>query len=202
MIVEDNEQMDLRPGGPPPGSPQHEPGKHPGQPPQPQEPGKHPGQPHEPHKPGKEGEEPEEDQPGKREPQRTVSMTSAQFEDLMRAVIGEARKPVTNEQVEARKRKWRERNIRLLKGQRQLLLSRFRGCNHMQFPGSVMTGCSAIAWATQSDGHKRGICMHCGTVFSSERTECVSEEVWQAYPNLVRTPTHPGGNINTVFQSA
>jgi hypothetical protein len=89
-----------------------------------------------------------------------------------------------------------------MRDQQKMLAARFESCNHMQLPGSVMTGCSCIAWATQSDGKKRGTCQHCGTVFSSVREECASQEIWEAYKMLVRLPTHPTGNINTVFQSA
>jgi hypothetical protein len=96
----------------------------------------------------------------------------------------------------------REHNRMLQRDQRDMLLARFRSCNHMQYPGSVMTGCSCIGWATQSDGKKRGTCQHCGTVFSPVREECIADEVWQAYSMLVRVPTHPGGNINSIWQSA
>lgn len=191
------------------GQKQPEPSKH--------EPGKHPNEPHQPHDPSRPGQQPPQpSQPGQPKPRgegeepeteeekqtRTVQMTSAQFETLIKAVIGEARKPVTDEQMLARKKKWRDRNVALMRSQRLVKLNSFRNCNHMQFPGSVLTGCSVVAWATQSDHKRRGVCQHCGTIFSSVREECLSEEIFDAYKMLIRMPTHPGGNINTIFQSA
>lgn len=164
---------------------------------QPQHPEKPEPEPEE--KPDKDEEEPEE-QPGK-EPER-VSMTAVQFQQIMQAVVAEARKPVVDEITLARRKRTREHNQLLALDQRENLINRFRNCNHMQMPGSVMTGCSCIAWATQSDGRKRGTCQHCGTIFSPLREECLADEIWQAYSMLVRLPTHPAGNINSIFQSA
>ncbi|PWT73643.1 MAG: hypothetical protein C5B60_07930 [Chloroflexi bacterium] len=151
--------------------------------------------------------EPEEEpvEPDKeKEPEHAtvVSMTSVQFQQMIQAVIAESRKPVVDEKKLAQQVRMREHNRMLASDQRKMLITRFYSCNHMQLPGSVMTGCSAIAWANQSDGKRRGTCMHCGTIFSSERSECISDEIWQAYKMLVRLPTHPAGNIETVFQSA
>lgn len=148
-------------------------------------------------KPDKE-EEPEE----KPDEQERVSLTAAQFQQIMQAVVKEARKPVVDDITLARRKRTREQNQLLAVDQREMLINRFHNCNHMQMPGSVMTGCSCIAWATQSDGRKRGTCQHCGTIFSPIREECLSEEIWRAYSMLVRLPTHPAGNINNVFQSA
>ena len=133
------------------------------------------------------------------EPKEDVAETiRAQFQMLAQ----ELRKPIVNPQVEARKRRTREHNRTLMSDRKKMMLARFDNCNHMQLPGSVLTGCSVIAWATQSDHRKRGICQHCGTVFSSVREECASQEIYEAYRMLVRIPTHPGGSINSVFQAA
>jgi hypothetical protein len=160
-----------------------------------------PTHPEEPHKPGDKDKNQDKDKE-EEEPQpqaaKNVSMTEAQF--LM--LVQELRKPTVNPQLEARRKRTREHNRALMKDSSKMLQSRFLGCNHMQFPGSVMTGCSVIAWGTQSDHKMRGICQHCGTIFSPVRSECASQEIFEAYPMLVRMPTHPGGNINTVFQSA
>lgn len=158
---------------------------------QPQRPEKEEPEPEE--KPDKE-EEPEE----KPEKELSVSMTMSQFEHFVK----EMRKPVVDEITLARRKRTREHNQLLERDQRENLINRFRSCNHMQMPGSVMTGCSCIAWATQSDGRKRGTCQHCGTIFSPLREECLSDEIWHAYSMLVRLPTHPAGNINSIFQSA
>lgn len=171
------------------GRPLEKPPRTPDQPPEPTEP----------------DEEPEPADPDKeKEPEHAtiVSMTAIQFQEMIQTVISESRKPVTDEKKLAQQLRMREHNKMLARDQRQMLITRFHSCNHMQLPGSVMTGCSAIAWATQSDGKRRGTCMHCGTIFSSERSECISDEVWQAYRMLIRLPTHPAGNIETVFQSA
>lgn len=138
----------------------------------------------------------------KEEPSTSVSMTAEQFREIMQAIIFEARKPIIDEMKVAQTKRMREHNRQMQQDNREMLLARFRSCNHMQLPGSVMTGCSCIAWATQSDGKRRGTCQHCGTMFSPNKEECLSEEIWRAYPMLVRVPTHPGGNINSIFQSA
>lgn len=172
--------------------------KHPSQQPiHPQHPGKREPEPEK--QPEKPPEEPEE----KPEPKEaSVSLTAVQFQQIMEAVIKEARKPVVDEMTVARRKRTREHNRMLAKDQRDMLINRFRNCNHMQMPGSVMTGCACIAWATQSDQKKRGTCQHCGTIFSPMREECLSDEIWHAYAQLVRLPTHPAGNINSIFQSA
>lgn len=170
---------------------------------QPIHPREHPPQP--PPQPGRKEEPEPTEKPDeeKEEPEHAhVTMTAAQFQQIMLSVIAEARKPVKDERAVARVQRMREHNQMLQRDQKQMLIARFRSCNHMQAPGSVMTGCAAIAWATQSDGKKRGTCQHCLTVFSPVREECLSDEIWQAYPMLVRLPTHPAGNLNTVFQSA
>jgi len=151
--------------------------------------------------------EPEPEEPDKeKEPEETpadrISMTSRELQQFMQLVIKEARRPVIDEKVVARQKHTREHNQMLRRDQRNMLIQRFRNCNHMQNPGSVMSGCAAIAWATQSDGKKRGTCQHCGTVFSPIKEECLADEIWKAYPMLVRLPTHPAGNVNTIFQSA
>ena len=167
---------------------------------QPQRPAKKEPQPEPKEAPDKSEEEPEE-KPADDE-QARVSMTAAQFQQIMQVVVKEARKPVVDERTLARQQRTREHNQALARDQREMLINRFRSCNHMQMPGSVMTGCACIAWATQSDGKKRGTCQHCGTIFSPVREECLSEEIWRAYSMLVRLPTHPAGNINSIFQSA
>jgi len=155
--------------------------------------------PEEPEEPAEDDDKVEETEPEKA---TVVSMSASQFQEIIQAVISESRKPVTDEKKLAQQLRMREHNKQLGRDRQQMLIHRFRSCNHQQLPGSVMTGCSAIAWATQSDGKRRGTCMHCGTVFSPELSECISDEVWQAYRMLVRMPTHPAGNIETVFQSA
>jgi hypothetical protein len=153
-------------------------------------------------------ETPDEKEP-ESEPAGSVSMSAHQFQtfiDQFQAgllnVIGEARKPVIDAQKLEQQLRMREHNRLLAKDAREMLITRFRSCNHMQLPGSVMSGCSCIAWATQDDKVRRGVCQHCGTVFSPKREECIADEIWQAYGLLARIPTHPAGNINSVFQSA
>jgi hypothetical protein len=152
--------------------------------------------------------EPEPQEPDKeKEPEETpaskiVQMTAGEFQQVIQAVIKEARRPVIDERTISRQKRTREHNQMLREDQRNMLIQRFRSCNHMQMPGSVMSGCAAIAWATQSDGRKRGTCQHCGTIFSPLQEECLTDEIWQAYAMLVRLPTHPAGNINHVFQAA
>jgi hypothetical protein len=182
----------------PPSDKPHEPGQ-PHQPHDPRQPRREPGH-SEPGpggpKPPKDPNEPEEDEPPAAA--RSVSMTRDQFERF----VQEMRKPVRDERAIARQQRTREHNRQLALDNIRVRIDRFHSCNHMQSPGSVMTGCSCIAWATQSDGKKRGTCQHCGTVFSAERSECLSKEIWEAYKMLVRLPTHPAGNINLTSTSA
>lgn len=175
-------ELKSEPGREPQRTPPHEPSK-------PGEPIHKPGEPREPHKkPG-----PEE------EPEQVVhAMTEEQFERLLLAV----RSPVIDPRVEARKKHMKEHNQRMQADDREMKRRLAKGCNHMQAPGSVLTGCSLVAWGNQSDGKRRGCCQRCGTIFSPVRSECLSQEIWQAYTQMVQTPTHPAGNMNTIFQSA
>jgi hypothetical protein len=120
---------------------------------------------------------------------------------VIASAILEARKPVKDEKLEARAKRWREHNRQMHQDKIKLAIARFHSCNHLQLPGSVLSGCSVIAWASQSDGNRRGHCPHCGTDFSPIRKECLSDEIWQAYSMLVRIPTHPAGNIH-IFETA
>lgn len=183
------------PGRPEPAQPQppHKPGE-------PEHPRK-PTEPRKPDDPGVPGDEPQPEPYEKTAPPQ-VAFTADQFQSIISTVIQEARKPVRDERTVARLKRMKEHNRAMQKDSRQMLIARFHNCNHMQMPGSVMTGCACIAWATQSDGIKRGTCQHCGTIFSSKREECLSDEIHEAYKMLVRLPTHPAGNINSIFQSA
>lgn len=151
-------------------------------------------QPQPPHKPP----EPEPEEPS----EKRIALTKREFQELIATAIAEGRKPVRDERAEERQKRWREHNRMMRKDRLQVAVAHFNSCNHMHLPGSVLSGCSVIAWATQSDGVKRGHCPHCGTDFSPIRKECISDEIWKAYANLVRIPTHPGGHINSIFMSA
>lgn len=170
---------------------------------EPLHPGREPGKrepadkPHDPAKPKDPDERPEPNE-GVAAAPSMVTFSIAQFQML----VDNLRKPIIDPMKEERTKRMREHNQRLRKDQRKMLVSRFYSCNHMQLPGSVLSGCAVIAWGTQSDGVKRGTCMHCGTIFSPHRQECASQEIWEAYATLVRIPTHPGGNFHSIFQSA
>lgn len=125
-----------------------------------------------------------------------VAIPASQVAEMMRVLLQEARKPVIDPIKEKQKQRMREHNKELQKDALQVKLNKFHNCNHMQRPGSAYNGCSAIAWATQSDGITRGPCQHCGTFFSPKKEECISEEVWEAYKHFIRIPTHPAGHIS------
>jgi hypothetical protein len=161
----------------------------------PQPPHKPPEEPHPPKKPGEPDEPPDNDEATKNV---VHAMTAEQFHALLRAV----RQPVVDERRERRQKMWQERNRQEMKESVEMQVRRFRGCNHMQLPGSVLTGCSRIAWATQSDNKRRGPCQRCGTIFSPVREECISDEIWKAYATMIRIPTHPAGHTNFIFQTA
>jgi hypothetical protein len=65
--------------------------------------------------------------------------------------------------------------------------NREANCSHAR---EDLTSC--IAWMPNSDGHIRGTCQHCFTVFSPIREECISEEVWKKYKDLRKIPTQRG----------
>lgn len=131
-----------------------------------------------------------------------ISMSHEQYQTLISTLIAEARKPVIDPIKEKQALRMKEHNKALAKDNYNVLINRFRGCNHMQSPGSILTGCCCVAWATQSDGHVRGVCQHCNTLFSPLRDECLSEEIHQMYNVLRRLPTHPGGQVSYTFQQA
>jgi hypothetical protein len=155
-----------------------------------------------PHKPPPPPEPEPEPEPKPEEPAarqaKVLSITEEQLERLLRA----ARGPVIDERKERRMRMWKEHNQQLQKDDLKVKVGRFRSCNHMQLPGSVVSGCSLIAWATQTDQKRRGVCQRCHTVFSPVREECISDEVWESYRRLIAIPTHPAGNQNYIYQSA
>jgi hypothetical protein len=162
-------------------------------------PGKEPRPPHKPEPeppPPKKPGEPEE--PPDEKEKVVHAMTEEQFERLLRAV----RQPPVDERRERRMKMWRDRNAEEMKQMQNFNIRRYKNCNHMQLPGSVLSGCSIIAWATQSDQKRRGTCQRCGTIFSPVREECLSDEIWQAYAVEIRKPTHPAGHINFQFQTA
>ncbi len=67
---------------------------------------------------------------------------------------------------------------------------RAHNCTHMR---NDLT--SAIAWARQSDGVTRGPCMHCGTLFSPIRGECVSQEIFDSYKERIRIPSSRADSV-------
>lgn len=143
--------------------------------------------------------------PGRPPKEPTPSGTMVPIEQvsaMMQMLIAESRKPVIDPIKENQKARMKEHNKRGLDDARQVKINKFNNCSHMQRPGSILTGCSAVAWATQSDGITRGHCQHCGTFFSPKKDECLSEEIWAAYKHMIRIPTHPAGNINYTFQNA
>lgn len=135
-------------------------------------------------------------------PEGTVNISLEQFQLLMQTLISESRKPVHDEMKESQKKRMQTQNRSAIKDKNAFLLSKFRACSHMQRPGSILTGCSAVAWATQSDGRVRGTCQHCGTLFSPVKDECLHTEIAEAYKHLIRIPTHPAGNVNFDWQHA
>ena len=134
--------------------------------------------------------------------QTNVNMTTEQFQNLMEAMITASRKPLHDPIKEKQVKRMKEHNAQGIADQRQMKIAKFQNCSHMQRPGSILTGCSAVAWATQSDGKVRGFCQHCGTMFSPVKEECLSPEIHEAYRLLLRIPTHPAGDLNYTFQHA
>jgi hypothetical protein len=135
-------------------------------------------------------------------PSQTVSIPFEQFQVFMQALLAESRKPHVDPMKENQKKRMQAQNRSAIKDKNDFLLAKFRNCSHMQRPGSILTGCSAVAWATQSDGRVRGTCQHCGTLFSPIKEECLHPEMHEAYKQLIRIPTHPAGNVNFDWQHA
>lgn len=131
-----------------------------------------------------------------------VSMSPEQLQTLISTLVAEARKPLIDPIKEQQKARMKEHNRKGIEDNKNVRLNRFRNCSHMQRPGSILTGCSAVAWATQSDGIVRGVCQHCNTLFSPREDECLDKEIHAAYKHLLRIPTHPAGNVSYTFQNA
>src|SRR5260221_819899 len=141
-------------------------------------------------------------QPPVEAPSGNVNITLDQFQMMMQMIVAESRKPVRDEMKESQKKRMQDSNRNSIRDKNAFLLDKFLSCSHMQRPGSILTDCSAVAWATQSDAKDRGTCQHCGTLFSPVREECLHQEIWEAYKHLIRIPTHPAGNVNYDFQHA
>lgn len=131
-----------------------------------------------------------------------VNLSLEQFQMLMSTIAAEFRKPVVDEMKAKQQKRMKDQNRSAIKDKNEFLMAKFRNCSHMQRPGSILTGCSAVAWATQSDGRVRGTCQHCGTLFSPVKDECLHAEIAEAYKQLIRIPTHPAGNVNFDWQHA
>lgn len=136
------------------------------------------------------------------QPDNQGMIPAEQVMAMMKVLMEEARKPVRDPIKENQAKRMKEHNKQGLEDQRKLKIAKFQNCSHMQRPGSILTGCSAIAWATQSDGKIRGHCQHCGTIFSPVKNECISEEIWEAYKYMIRIPTHPAGDLAYTSQHA
>lgn len=135
-------------------------------------------------------------------PASGVNVSLEQFQMMMTFIAQELRKPVVDPIKEQQRQRMKEHNKVMRKDALEVLLNRFRGCNHMQLPGGAYTGCCCVAWGTQSDGKVRGVCQHCNTLFSPVREECLHQEIWEMYQHLRRLPTHPSGNVSYTFQQA
>jgi hypothetical protein len=137
-------------------------------------------------------------------PSQTVSIPFEQFQVFMQTLLTESRKPPIDEMKERQKARMKAQNRSSIKDKEKFLLQKFYNCSHMQRPGSILTGCSAVAWATQSDALVRGSCQHCGSLFSPRLEECIPchPDVHAAYKELIRIPTHPAGNVRFDWQHA
>ena len=145
-------------------------------------------------------------------------MANNQTKALAR-VIEEIRKPVHDEIKEKQAERAKATQQASQKAFWATLEHRALNCSHLRENGS-----SCIAWAEQSDTYgdypdlceknqlfprgitgaslqahiKRGACQHCQTLFSPRREECVCEEIWLKYHDLLRIPSGMGQGVNWI----
>ena len=108
----------------------------------------------------------------------------------MKQIVEEIRKPPHDPIREAQMERARKTKEQAEKFYWEAMCSRAENCTHQR---EDMT--SAVAWAQQSDGKIRGTCQHCQTLFSPVREECVSQKVFEMYPDLRRIPTQRGSGV-------
>lgn len=88
---------------------------------------------------------------------------NAQHQEAMRLLVSEIKKPLVDPVREAQKAREQEMKVRNLKEYWAKKEAKKRNCLHSRQDGTCV-----IAWATQSDGVRRGYCPNCDSTFTPE----------------------------------
>jgi hypothetical protein len=76
---------------------------------------------------------------------------------------------------------------------RQADVEKWKRCTHMR--SHPYSGTARIAWATQSDGITRGVCMGCGCFFSPVEAELADSSAMKGwYQKMIAVPQTVAAN--------
>lgn len=89
-------------------------------------------------------------------PEQTVSMTPTQFQEMMRTIVSEIRKPPVDPVKEAQKAREKKMKDDGNAQRWRSMVNKLIRCQHSREDGTCV-----ISWAVQSDGKERGHCPHC-----------------------------------------
>jgi hypothetical protein len=111
----------------------------------------------------------------------TVALLAA-FQDTIRTIVTEIRKPPIDPIKEVQKKREYETKVKGEAEYWRKTKEALTRCSHMR-----QNGTSNIGWATQSDGIERGVCPYCKSAFGPE-LEAFGPEFVQLYEKLRRMP--------------
>jgi hypothetical protein len=93
-------------------------------------------------------------------------ITLEQFEQIMRTLVSEIRKPPFDPVKEIQKKREQETKLSVLAAYWKNKEEKKKRCSHRREDGTCL-----IAWATQSDNIERGYCPNCDSTFFPEDGE-------------------------------
>lgn len=92
-----------------------------------------------------------------------ISKLIAAFQESIKVIVAEIRKPPVDPIKEAQKKREQETKTIALKEYWEKKLWKLTHCSHSRQDGTCVIG-----WAVQSDGVERGYCPNCDNVFGPE----------------------------------
>ncbi len=98
--------------------------------------------------------------------QKMMETQNAQFQETIKTVVSEIRKPPVDPIKEVQKAREKATKERGEKDYWDRKAAAKRNCSHTR-----QNGTSNIAWATQSDGIERGVCPYCSSTFTPDDGE-------------------------------
>lgn len=124
--------------------------------------------------------------------QKIMEQQSEQQKEVIRVMVAEIRKPPHDPVKEARDARVKETKEKAEKEMWDKKRRMYTQCSHLRQDGT-----SNIAWATQSDGVKRGMCPYCSSDFSPEMTK-VYPDLADLYQKMLKVPTGRMENVRYV----